>query len=140
MIGGLEQLIAAAPFRERLRGQLMLALYRAGRQADALAAYAAARETLVEQLGIEPGPELRQLERAILGQEEWLAGGQPSVPERARVTETRRFITVLFGELAVDGVEADLEAVQPLARRLRKKRKRCWTTTGPPERGCLMER
>ncbi len=107
LIGGLEQLIAAAPFRERLRGQLMLALYRAGRQADALAAYAAARETLVEQLGIEPGPELRQLERAILGQEEWLAGGQPSVPERARVTETRRFITVLFGELAVDGVEAD---------------------------------
>lgn len=70
LVAELEELVAAAPFRERFRAQLMLALYRAGRQADALAAYQAARETLVEELGVEPGPVLHQLERAILEQAE----------------------------------------------------------------------
>ena len=65
----LEQLIAQHPLRERLRGQLMLALYRSGRQAEALAAYQAARSTLVDELGIEPGPALQELERAILRQD-----------------------------------------------------------------------
>ena len=64
LVAELEALVAEYPLRERLRGQLMLALYRSGRQADALAAYRAARETLVEELGIEPGPALRRLERA----------------------------------------------------------------------------
>ena len=67
LVGELEVLIAEHPLSERLRGQLMLALYRSDRQADALAAYRAARETLVETLGIEPGTALRSLERAILG-------------------------------------------------------------------------
>src|SRR5919198_3689410 len=66
LVPELELLIGEHPLRERLRGQLMLALYRAGRQADALAAYQRARTTLVEQLGIEPGDALRRLERAIL--------------------------------------------------------------------------
>src|SRR5919198_2726843 len=66
LVPELELLIAEHPLRERLRGQLMLALYRAGRQADALAAYQRARTTLVEELGIEPGEALRKLERAIL--------------------------------------------------------------------------
>lgn len=66
LVGELEQLVAEQPLRERLRGQLMLALYRAGRQADALAAYRDARSTLVETLGIEPSDELQALERAIL--------------------------------------------------------------------------
>ena len=57
------------PLRERLRGQLMLALYRSGRQADALTAYRDARRTLVETLGIEPRAALRELERAILDQD-----------------------------------------------------------------------
>ncbi|MGZ8782151.1 MAG: ATP-binding protein [Gaiellaceae bacterium] len=66
LVGELEVLIAEHPVSERLRGQLMLALYRADRQADALAAYRAARKTLVDTLGIEPGTALRSLERAIL--------------------------------------------------------------------------
>jgi DNA-binding SARP family transcriptional activator len=66
LTGELEALVRQHPLRERLRGQLMIALYRAGRQADALAAYRAAREALVDGLGIEPSPELRALEAAIL--------------------------------------------------------------------------
>jgi predicted ATPase/DNA-binding SARP family transcriptional activator len=65
----LETLVEEYPLREHLHGQLMLALYRCGRQADALAAYQRARKVLVEQLGIEPSARLRQLEQAILRQE-----------------------------------------------------------------------
>ena len=72
-IGELEALIAEHPLRERLRGLLMLGLYRAGRQADALEAYRAARQTLLDELGLEPGPELRELEQAILRQDESLS-------------------------------------------------------------------
>ena len=66
LVAELELLVAEHPFRERLRGQLVLAFYRSGRQADALVAYAATRRTLVEELGAEPGPELQELQRAIL--------------------------------------------------------------------------
>src|ERR671936_2413633 len=66
LVAELERLIAENPFRERLRAQLMLALYRSGRQAEALAVYQRTRRTLVDELGIEPGETLQQLERAIL--------------------------------------------------------------------------
>ena len=66
LTGELEALVQQHPLRERLRGQLMLALYRAGRQAEALAEYRAARRALVDDLGLEPSSELRALERAIL--------------------------------------------------------------------------
>jgi predicted ATPase/DNA-binding SARP family transcriptional activator len=66
LVGELEGLVVRHPLRERLRELLMLALYRSGRQAEALEAYAAARHTLVEELGIEPGRELRELHQAIL--------------------------------------------------------------------------
>jgi DNA-binding SARP family transcriptional activator len=68
-IGELERLIAAEPLRERPRAQLMLALYRSRRQAEALEAYAEARRALVEELGIEPGRELKELQAAILRQD-----------------------------------------------------------------------
>jgi DNA-binding SARP family transcriptional activator len=64
----LEALVTKHPLRERLRGQLMLALYRAGRQAEALEAYRSGRRTLLAELGIEPGRALRELEQAILAQ------------------------------------------------------------------------
>ena len=69
LVGELEALVARHPLRERLRRQLMLALYRAGRQAEALAAYQDARRVLVEELGLEPSRELQELERAILRQD-----------------------------------------------------------------------
>jgi DNA-binding SARP family transcriptional activator len=66
LVGELEALVREHPLRERLRAQLMLALYRSGRQADALESYRKARQTLVEELGLEPGSRLQELERAIL--------------------------------------------------------------------------
>ena len=90
VIGELDALVVEEPLRERLRAQLMLALYRSGRQADALEAYQSAREMLVEQLGIEPGPELHDMQQAILDQDPALdapavAAGpsvrRPSLPE-----------------------------------------------------------
>ena len=69
LVSELELLVSRHPLRERLRGQLMLALYRSGRQADALAAYRDGRRSLVETLGIEPTLALRQLERSILDQD-----------------------------------------------------------------------
>jgi DNA-binding SARP family transcriptional activator len=69
VVGTLEQLNRDPPYRERLRGQQMLAFYRCDRQADALQAYQVARRKLVEELGIEPGERLRDLERAILAQD-----------------------------------------------------------------------
>ncbi|HYN95050.1 MAG TPA: FxSxx-COOH system tetratricopeptide repeat protein [Pilimelia sp.] len=69
LVGPLERLVALHPLREAFFGQLMLALYRCQRQADAIAAYARLRETLVEELGIEPGPDLRQLYQSILRQD-----------------------------------------------------------------------
>lgn len=69
VVGELEGLVAAEPLRERLWGQLLHALYRSGRQADALGAYQRARDALVEELGIEPGKQLRSLHAAILRQD-----------------------------------------------------------------------
>jgi DNA-binding SARP family transcriptional activator len=69
LVGELEALAREHPLRERLRGQLMLALYRSGRQAEALGAYQAARRTLVDELGIEPDRALRDLHQAVLKQD-----------------------------------------------------------------------
>jgi DNA-binding SARP family transcriptional activator/streptogramin lyase len=81
----LEQLVGEHPLRERLQGQLMRALYGAGRQTDALEAYRQARRTLSEELGLEPGPQLQELERKILTQDPELA---PPPAERRRARST----------------------------------------------------
>jgi DNA-binding SARP family transcriptional activator len=69
LVGELERLVREYPGRERLRGQLMLSLYRAGRQADALECYRIGRRVMIDELGIEPGRALQELEAAILGQD-----------------------------------------------------------------------
>ena len=100
LVAELETLVAAAPLREKRQAHHMLALYRAGRQADALSAYQRARRAFVEELGIEPGPELRELERAILAQDErLLALRPPSKRAGAPTPESRRIVTVVLAEL-----------------------------------------
>ncbi len=83
VVGELEALVREHPFRERPRGQLMLALYRSGRQADALDAFQQARHTLVEELAVEPSEALRDLEQAILRQDPSLAAPSQPVQEPA---------------------------------------------------------
>ncbi|HEY7731859.1 MAG TPA: BTAD domain-containing putative transcriptional regulator [Gaiellaceae bacterium] len=108
LIGELEQLVARQPLRERLRSLLMLALYRSGRQADALAAYHAARATLVEELGLEPSPALQELERAILRQDPALAPDEPvAVPERS-------ILVAVQDEALLDNL---VSLAEPLARK-----------------------
>ena len=92
-------LVAEHPFREHLRAQLMLALYRAGRHADALAAYRQARQSLVAELGMEPGERLKELHRRILGHDPTLVGGRPPAPRSAVSREERKLVTVLLADL-----------------------------------------
>jgi predicted ATPase/DNA-binding SARP family transcriptional activator len=86
VLAELELLVGTHPLRDRLRSQLMLALYRSGRQADALACYRRGRDVLMEEHGLDPGTELRALERRILQQDESLE----LVPRTGLSTERRR--------------------------------------------------
>jgi len=99
LVGELERLVAEHPFRERLLGQLMLALYRAGRQADALAAFRAGRKRLSVELGLEPSPDLRELERRILEHDSAL-GALASRPVKRSPRITRARATVAAVALA----------------------------------------
>jgi DNA-binding SARP family transcriptional activator len=126
LVGELKTLVGQHALREHLHGQLMLALYRSSRQADALAAYQLARQTLVEELGIEPSSGLQRLEQAILVQDPALellaparpgqARGEPAVPARPDANGAgaeRKLVTVLFVDVeppAEDG-ERDPEDV-----------------------------
>ena len=85
LVPELERLIAAEPYRERFRAQHALALYRSGRQVDALAACRAARELLVDELGVDPGPELQELERRILRHDPTLAAPDAPAPAHLRL-------------------------------------------------------
>jgi DNA-binding SARP family transcriptional activator/streptogramin lyase len=103
LVSELEGIVAREPLRERFREQLMMALYRSGRQADALEEYRRARELLRDELGIEPGPGLRELEQQILLQEPALA--PPRSPAQ-RAARRRRLSLAVIGGLAAVGVVA----------------------------------
>ncbi len=121
LVGELEALIGDNPLRERLRGQLMLALYRAGRQADALEAYDEARRTLDEELGLAPSPPLQRLQTDILRQAPALevsievadrpadlAATSPEPSGVAAAPEVRKTVTVLIARRpSVRGVDPE---------------------------------
>jgi DNA-binding SARP family transcriptional activator len=104
LVGELEQLVEQNPLRERLQGQLMRALYGTGRQGDALDVYRRARRTLSEELGLEPGPQLQDLERKILNQDPELAPATRSPPTRARSRPTVKRVNRRFALLALLGL------------------------------------
>jgi DNA-binding SARP family transcriptional activator len=110
IIGELEAAVADAPLRERRWGQLMLALYRAGRQGEALGAYQRARSLLAEELGVDPGPDLRRLEAAIVAQDAAL-----DTPVSQHIPAVTRAVTFLLtdieGSTAAWEAEADAMAV-----------------------------
>ncbi len=158
VVGELGALIAEHPYRERLRSQLMLALYRCDRQAEALQAYQDARRKLVEELGIEPGERLRDLERAILAQDPALAlaGAEsaatkppaqaPTIPFVGRERELSELITslddacagrgrlvLLVGEPGIGKSRLAEELIaQAEARGVRVLIGRCWEAGGAP--------
>jgi DNA-binding SARP family transcriptional activator/tetratricopeptide (TPR) repeat protein len=108
LTGELEGLVREHPLRERLQALLMLALYRSGRQAEALEAYAAARRALVDELGIEPGRELSELQRSVLAQDSSL---DPPAAAAPRVDGVPPPAEPLIGR------EAELAALTPAVER-----------------------
>jgi class 3 adenylate cyclase len=134
-VGELTALVSEHPYRERLRGQLMTALYRSGRPGEALAVYRDARRLLVDELGMDPGQELRALEQAILRQDAELVApalarplgpAGPRAPEpgppvgQAPPRQVRKTVTVLFCDVVDStalGVSTDPEALRALLTR-----------------------
>jgi DNA-binding SARP family transcriptional activator len=109
LVGELEALVREHPYREPFRGQLMLALYGAGRQVEALDVYRETRRLLVDELGIEPGPALQDLEQAILRRDPGLIARET----RGTATPRRRAIVLIVGEaVPLEGLVAIAE---PLA-------------------------
>jgi len=137
VLAELGTLVGESPLNERLRGQLILALYRGGRQSDALGVYREGRRLLVDQLGVEPGPSLRRLEELVLRQDPELDvlpaallpdaspprdRGRPSAGEPSPTGGPRRASEVLFGR------DDDLARIRQL---VRDGGKRCLVLTGP---------
>ena len=114
LVAELEELVARQPFRERPRRQLMVALYRSGRQADALESYTQARRTFVDELGTEPGRELQEIHRAVLNRDPALdapAGAErPPARSAPPPAEARKTVTVLAADLTSDDLSDDPEA------------------------------
>ncbi|MDQ3895850.1 MAG: winged helix-turn-helix domain-containing protein [Actinomycetota bacterium] len=134
LVGELGQLVDRLPLRERLHEQLLLALYRSGRQADALRAYAHARSVLVDELGLEPGTRLQELEQAVLlhdGSLDWRppaddapAKPAPAPPPAVTTGTVPAPVAILVGR------ETELSSVRHLLTRAR-----ILTLTGPPGAG-----
>jgi predicted ATPase/DNA-binding SARP family transcriptional activator len=120
VVAELREVVVDHPLRERARRLLMLALYRTGRQADALAVYEATRELLADELGLDPAPELQQLHQAILRQDAALAAPErpPVIPKFGSEVPSR--LTSFVGR------ERDLTTVEGLL-----ERSRLVTLTGP---------
>ncbi|HEU0086570.1 MAG TPA: BTAD domain-containing putative transcriptional regulator, partial [Pseudonocardiaceae bacterium] len=117
LVGRLQELVAEHPYRERVRAHLMLALYRSGRQAEALSVYRDTRRLLAAELGLEPGRELQELERRMLvhaGDLDLPAPATlPSVPTcapeptRGSTTSARRLVSIVFAGLSGAAVLAE---------------------------------
>ena len=138
LVGELEALVAENPYRERFRGQLMLALYRSGRQAEALEAYRNARRVLVEELGIEPSAALQRLEKSILVQDEDLDTpayrGGPS--GRAPPPLERKLVTVLFADLGMaNELEEDPERTEAFLAEVHREARPRSKQPAAPSRG-----
>ncbi len=114
LVGELEALTRQHPYREALRAQLMLALYGSGRQAEALDVYRGTRRLLVDELGIDPGPAIQQLEQAILRQDPALDSPAPEAAVEGIAPSARGAITVVVGES--DALSGLLAIAEPLAR------------------------
>jgi DNA-binding SARP family transcriptional activator len=159
LVGELEALVAEHPLRERLRGQLMLALYRSGRQAEALESYGEVRRVLTDELGLEPSEALKELQRAILGQDPALQPPRHLEPEVTPVQdvaapgpfvgrdrELRELLSGLDDALAGEGrlflISGEpgigkSRLVEQLTRRARERGAevlvgRCWEAGGAP--------
>lgn len=111
LVGELEALTAEHALRERFQALRMLVLYRCDRQAEALDVYRATRGRLVEELGLEPGSALQELEQAILRHDPALDGGGRSIPQHRGATHT-----ILVGILELDAVDSLVTLAEPLAR------------------------
>ena len=118
VVGELETLVGQHPLRERLRAQLMLALYGSGRQAEALAVYRDTRRLLIEELGVEPSRELRDAHQLVLRQGELpqpMAGPAPPDSVRLRAPARRRLLTCVVAvshDVDMPGSQSDPEAVR----------------------------
>jgi DNA-binding SARP family transcriptional activator/DNA-binding beta-propeller fold protein YncE len=121
VVADLEALARAHPLREGIHCRLMLALYRDGRQAEALAAYHRVRRGLRDEVGIEPGRELRELQRAMLTQEDQLEPGTVTAPLALERRRRRALVLVIAGGalLAVAVLAAVLELLDPGSGQLR---------------------
>jgi DNA-binding SARP family transcriptional activator len=119
VLGEIAQLVAEHPLREQLRRLQLIALYRCGRQADALDAYRQARALLVDQLGIEPGPALREVEQAILRHDEALAA--PSTGAKALPPPAEEQRSILVAPQHDAAILPLCSIAEPLARNPRRE-------------------